>query len=194
MILLTTEQIKNEYFEYLYQSICGNNAITGISWRLLLWHLFNTPFRVSYIQMDENRLKDGLRLRYVFGEDNGYDRATIDTVLSRSGEEEGSVLEVMIALSCRIENEIMASTEYGDRMSYWFWIMVDSLGLNGMIDNHYDVDFVDEVLDIFMDREYDQNGKGSLFYCPQSKKDFRNMEIWYQMCEYLNETINEGRT
>lgn len=88
----------------------------------------------------------------------------------------------------------MASTEFGDRTSQWFWYMIVSLGLSGMTDDHYNSDYVDDQLNAFMDREYAPDGKRSLFWVPETKKDFRNIEIWYQMCEYLNSTINEGRT
>ena len=71
--------------------------------------------------------------------------------------------------------------------------MIVSLGLSGMTDSNYNADYVDMVLDRFMDREYSSDGNGSLFYVPGTKKDFRNIEIWYQMCEYLNSIIKEGR-
>lgn len=187
---MTSEQIRNEYFEYLYQIVCGDEELATVTWRQLLWHLFNTPFRISYIIRDEDRAINAKLLRFYFGEDYHYNPNTVNPLLD---ELEVSVLEVMVDLSLRIERNIMASMEFGDRTSYWFWCMVDSLGLNGMIDGEYDPEFVDIVLERFMDREYEPNGKGSLFYIPTTTKDLRKIEIWYQACEYLNALIDEGR-
>lgn len=187
---MTAEQLWLEYYMYLYQMVCGNDDVsTKSKWQMTIAHLFQTPFRYSYISMDGNRLEDGLRLRERFGEEQGYSQHQ----LSLLDIHECSILEVMIALALRMEEETMASSEFGDRTNRWFWYMIVSLGLGGMTDDHYDPDVVDRILDRFLDREYEPNGAGSLFYVPNTKKDFRNIEIWYQMCEYLNTIIKEGR-
>lgn len=186
---MTADQIRDEYFEYLYQIVCSDD-VTRIAWRRLLWHLFNTPFRISFIQMDVCRIQNGLALRNEFADECNIPR---DVVWGCLEDLDGSVFEVMIALCLSMENNIMASTEYGDRTSLWFWMMIDSLGLNGMNDINYDPETVDYILDCFMDREYGPDGKGSLFYVPNCKKDLRYVEIWYQACEFLNYIINEGR-
>lgn len=187
---MTADHIRDEYFEYLYQIVCGEDIIAKLSWRSLLWHLFNTPFRISYIQMDENRARDGINMRYRFGDDAQYPRNVIYSCL---GDDECSVLEMMIALAIRMEDEIMASSEFGDHTSLWFWSMIGSLGLNAMTDFEYNFDDVEFILDRFMDREYGPDGEGGLFYIPECQKDLRHIEIWYQMCEYLNNLIAEGR-
>lgn len=188
---MTADQLWWEYYRYLYQMICGVNASVSktIQWKRLTAHLFQTPFRYSYIAMDGNRLEDGLALRDRFGDYAGHSQHTL-TLLDQY---ECSVLEVMIALALRMEEETMASSEFGDRTNQWFWYMIVSLGLSGMTDTDYNADYVDMVLNRFMDREYSPDGNGSLFYVPGTKKDFRNIEIWYQMCEYLNSIIKEGR-
>lgn len=187
---MTADQMWMEYFRYLYQMVCGDEDISTKShWDMTLAQLFQTPFRYSYIAMDGNRLEDGLRLRDRFGEAAGYSQHQ----LSLLDQYECSILEVMIALALRMEEETMASSEFGDRTNQWFWYMIVSLGLGGMTNDHYDPDHVAFILDRFLDREYEANGAGSLFYVPHTTKDFRNIEIWYQMCEYLNTIIKEGR-
>ena len=42
------------------------------------------------------------------------------------------------------------------------------------------------VIKSFLRVEYQPNGKGGLFYIPDYQGDIRNLEIWYQMCWYLN--------
>lgn len=190
MVLLTAEQIWKDYFLYLYQMVCGGDEnCKNIRWDMLMAQLYQTPFRYSYILMDGNRLEDGLALRERFIDEHNCSAYTVKML----DEHECSILEVMIALALRMEEETMASSEYGDRTNQWFWYMIVSLGLNGMTNDHYDPQYVGEVLERFLDREYSPDGAGSLFYVPSTSKDFRNLEIWYQMCEYLNSIIKEGR-
>jgi hypothetical protein len=55
-----------------------------------------------------------------------------------------------------------------------------------MTDGHYDEIYVTEVIDRFINRKYEPNGKGGLFTIRNVKEDLRDVEIWYQMCWYLN--------
>ena len=64
--------------------------------------------------------------------------------------------------------------------------MIASLGLNGMSDNHYDEKYVNDVINRFLDREYEPNGKGGLFTIRNCEHDLRDVEIWYQLCWYLD--------
>jgi hypothetical protein len=93
---------------------------------------------------------------------------------------------MMIALSIRIEEDIMDDDEYGNRIGQWFWEMIVSLGLGSMTDEHYDEVYITDVIDCFLNRRYEPNGKGGLFTIRDTKDDLRDVEIWYQMCWYLN--------
>ena len=55
-----------------------------------------------------------------------------------------------------------------------------------MSDNHYDETYVDEVITRFLDRDYQPNGKGGLFTIRHCDDDLREVEIWYQLCWYLD--------
>ena len=70
--------------------------------------------------------------------------------------------------------------------------MLVSLGLGSMSDARFDPVRVDEILDRFMDHDYEPDGKGGLFTIRNPRFDMRSMEIWYQMNCYLNEIIREG--
>ena len=65
--------------------------------------------------------------------------------------------------------------------------MVVSLGLGAMHDANYDPEYVDSVIDRFLDREYESNGEGGLFTVKHTNRDLRTVEIWCQMCWYLDE-------
>jgi hypothetical protein len=133
--------------------------------------------------MDQNRAEDGLSLRYRFALDNGYEDNP-DYILDIL-DGPCSVLEMMVALALRCE-EVMDDAHIGDRTSQWFWGMIVNLGLGAMYDDLYDRQLVDEIIDTFLDRNYDPDGKGGLFTILNCERDLRDMEIWQQLCWYLN--------
>ena len=98
----------------------------------------------------------------------------------------------MVALSVRCEEDITNDPDKGNRVGYWFWSMVRSLGLERMTDTNFDRQRTDKIIAAFLNRRYLKNGKGGLFTVEGSKYDLRRMEIWYQMCLYLD-TVLYGR-
>ena len=93
---------------------------------------------------------------------------------------------MLIALAIRCEEHIMDDPDIGNRTGQWFGGMIDNLGLGSMYDENFDRDYVDEKIGIFLNRDYERNGKGGLFTVKHCKYDLRTVEIWYQMCWYLD--------
>ena len=93
---------------------------------------------------------------------------------------------MMIALAIRCENDIMDNPNMGDRTSQWFWGMITNLGLGSMTDRNFDIRYVDEIIERFLDRKYEPDGKGGLFRIRHFNRDLRKVEIWYQLCWYLD--------
>ena len=176
--------LKLLYFEWLYQLVCDERYRKNVSYERLFQKLHNTPFTFS-LYMDGNRAADGIDLRYRFGYENDYSQAIISEYLDN---ENCSVLEMMVALSLRCEEHIMSNSSIGNRTGQWFWNMVVNLGLGSMSDWHYDETYVTNVLDRFLNREYEPNGIGGLFRVDIGK-DLRKIDIWYQMMWYLNENF-----
>ena len=114
---------------------------------------------------------------------NGY-----DTRPNWPDDYECSVLEMMVALSIKCE-DIMGDDRFGDRTGQWFWGMIVNLGLGSMTDDRFDELYAEDVINIFLDRRYDPDGKGGLFRIKHCRQDLRNVEIWYQMCWYLDTLI-----
>ena len=175
------DDINNRYFNWIYDSMCKKRYPDSISYRKLFMQLHDTEF-IYVMRNDVCRAEDGLSLRYRFA----YFHPELGDDTERCITGPCSVLEVIFALAIRCEEQIMDNTLYGDRTGQWFWNMIVSLGLGSLDDEHYDRDYVDRVLDDFMYRRYEPNGKGGLFTIYNGDDDLRDVEIWWQLCWYLN--------
>ncbi len=177
------EEVNNEYFNWMCALVGGDGPTEHTSFRLLLTFLHDTEFIYS-MPRDANRADDGVNLRYRFAyEHSGF----ADAELYLTGP--CSVLEMMIALAMRCEETIMDDTRYGNRLTEWFWRMVTSLGLNGMADIRFDRDQAEDVIRRFLNREYDPDGRGGLFWIKNYDRDLRTVEIWWQLCWYLDSIV-----
>lgn len=174
--------IRNEYFDWMSNLVCGKRYSKQVSYKKLLMQLHSTEF-IFTIPMDENRAKDGVNLRYRFVLANGC-RELLDEL-----DGPCSVLEMMIALAIRCEEGIMDDPGVGDRTGQWFWGMIVNLGLGSMIDARYDKEYVTDILKTFLERKYEPDGRGGLFTLRHCKRDLRDVEIWYQLNWYLDEYL-----
>lgn len=182
---MTKNELKHAYFDWMCQLVYDDRYLKRLSYRKLLTRLNEIDFN-WVIPMDADRAADGTDLRYRFGYENSYEGPVIANCLD---DRPCSVLEMMIALAVRCEEHIMENTDEGDRTGQWFWNMIVSLGLGTMTDDRYDERFVDMAIDQFMYRKYASNGEGSLFTVHDPNRDMRSINIWYQMCLYLDEII-----
>lgn len=177
--------IREDYFEWMLNLACGDLYAKQISFKKLLTHLHTTEFKYI-IPRDRNRAEDGICLRRRYILDNGleymYDQV-IDALYGPC-----SILEMMVALALRCEEDYADDPGVGDRSRQWFWSMIRSLGLSGMTDMNYDFSYVEMVLDRFVKRQYEPDGRGGLFTIKNCRYDLREWEIWYQLGWYL-ETI-----
>lgn len=180
MIKIDKNRVKMDYFEWLLSKIgvdpTKNDHIQGLKW------LFATDFEWSH-KLDANRAADGVDLRANFAYEYGYSYPEVRNALL---DKRCSWLEMMIGLAMRCEDSIMGNDEFGDRTPHWFNVMIDSLGL------YLDCSEDDEViLKKCASRQYKQDGEGGLWWVKGTKKNLRRMQIWDQMCEYLNANYKE---
>lgn len=166
--------MRDEYFEWLLGLIDDGRIA---EYQKLLSYLDNTDFRIL-IENDNYRAEDGinLRSRHARGWDN-------------RDSKQCSVLEMLVALSLRCEEEIMNDYTVGDRTATWFWGMIDNLGLTSMTDRRFNSLTVHDKVNRFLDRRYASNGDGGLFTVAKPRRDMRSVEIWYQMLWYLNDIL-----
>ena len=170
---------KNSYLDWLINLITDKEHFKNVSYFRALEHLYNTEF-VWILDMDSNRAQYGLDMRR---------RYKLETGNVADLSSPCNVLEMMIALSLQGEENIMTGLDTDDQTSRWFWEMFDNLGLYDMDDMHYDRERVEHILSRFMNREYEPDGTGGLFYIPDSGRDLRKVEIWYQMLWYLDRIL-----
>ena len=78
-------------------------------YKILLCQLHGIIF-YNLIDMDADRAEDGINLRYRFGYENGYESAMIASCLDNRP---CSVLEMMVALAIKIEEQIMDDPDNG---------------------------------------------------------------------------------
>lgn len=181
---MTRDAIIDKYFEWLSDQVNGRKRYKHLSYGKLLMRLHDTEFRYS-IPLDENRAHDGMNLRWRFSNDCDIPYYLVEDAINAYC----SVLEMMVALSIRCEETIMDDPTIGDRTAQWFWGMITSLGLDTMTDTRFDKQFVDDILDRFLDREYEPNGRGGLFTLRYCACDVRDLEIFHQLCYFLDEIV-----
>lgn len=172
-------EIKNDYFKWLYDYVCKGRTHQNNSYEKLFTVLHQIEF-TFIVRNDVNRARDGVDLRYRFATIRDDDR--IMDILDGPC----SVLEMMVALAIRCEETIMDNSRYGDRTGQWFWGMMNNLGIGLMYDEIFDGGLVEDIIYNFLDRRYDPDGKGGLFYIRGCEDDLRNLEIWTQLCWYID--------
>lgn len=167
-----------DYYEWLLEKIDGHME-PFIHYGSLLSELHSIPFSWS-LDRDMNLAVNGEQLRWEF-----MDERNVADIFYKDGIK-CSVLEMLIALSVRCDNDIMG---VGDRSQAgkWFWIMIENLDLMHCTDDNFDPGFVERQIDIWLSRSFDRKGNGSPFPLKKAIHDQRKVEIWRQMCGYLSE-------
>lgn len=176
---MVEDNINNKYHSWLCDKVKTPRSV-------LYSKLLNKLDTIDYFYMfleDSNRDADGIDLRYRFGYENNYEDSLIASYIDIRP---CSVLEMMVALALRCEESIMGDPDYGNRTGLWFWKMIENLGLSNMVDSVYNDIYVEKVIERFLNRKYDADGKGGLVVIPNCAFDLRKVEIWYQMMWYLN--------
>jgi hypothetical protein len=176
-MMTTDETLDSRYLDWLYSHIgpAKNNRNPARSFWLLTELLHITRFTWS-VANDDNRIEDGKDLRMEF----------LDIEAARRDRnwlgQDCSVLEMMIALSRRLEFE-------AGRTAYeWFWHLIENLDIRITDENFVGSEYgVSRALKRLVDRTYRRDGVGGLFPLKHPDEDQREVEIWYQMAAYLLE-------
>lgn len=170
------EPIENLYFDWLCSKIMRVEASTPST---TFWGLFRYLHNHQYVWTipgDDNRAADGVDLRHEYAYLTGI-------ILPKAwGQLPCSVFEMLVALSIRAEYQT------GDSSSLWFWVMMENLGLDECNDASTMPDeVVEEIVQRFLFRQYDDHGRGGLFPIEEPVHDQRYVEVWYQFAEYITD-------
>lgn len=160
--------------------------------------LFNKE-AYAVLDNDNNRIKDGLRLREIyFGElpPNPYfpyDEGKAEEIYSIPC----SCLEFLIGIARRMN--FAYSYPHEDFTAEFFWEILNNAGIP--YERFYDESFVGnsenyiiERLDRVLERQFGSEGEGGLFPLHSPTTNQRNQEIWHQMGAYIREKkVANGR-
>lgn len=157
--------------------------------------LFDILHSIGYVpvmEKDQNRAEDGIHLRDVFFNTGHKDEGLIIDAPC-------SFLEFLVALSIRM-NYIYARLDE-DRTADCFWTLIINMGLGDINDQNTTKNdepetnaYIESCCCKVMDRTYKQDGRGGLFPLDNPRTNQRNVEVWYQMNQYLTEVMRkEGR-
>ena len=174
-------EIEDGYVAWLKNQAMGQDR----SYDELLNFLYEKTYFFT-LRMDENRAEDGIELRYIYEMENGID--------DESGLDPGrdcSMLEMMVGLARRCENQIMVDMEEGAQPERWFRVMLTNLGLISQTNDNFDEGKADYITDRFLAHQYSYHGDGSLFSVCNPRHDMRTTDLWYQAMWYLTENYGD---
>jgi hypothetical protein len=166
--------LDDQYLTWLYSQVgeVKTRKSSKTYWNLLR-KLFCTEF-AWFVPNDDNRAEDGRELRLEWA-------ASENIELPDNWLRLGcSFLEMLIGLARRLDFQ----TEYS--VVDWFWKLIENMELLGYNDrSNFSETDVDDRTSTVIWRTYDHNGNGGLFPLRSASRDQREVEIWYQLCEYL---------
>ncbi len=189
--------MSEKYLDWLENLVCsGPMRHKKRHFGLLLEQLYARNY--TYIDdLDGARAKWGLTLRDKY----------LDEVMSQcdSGHEvmsqrdsccddnkPCSMLEMMVALAWRMENEEASERwddEFWDYVSIWFWGMIDNMGLGSNDNVNYDPKKTNICVDRVLGKGYNVDGRGGLFTLKINSQgvDMNKIDIWRQAMLYMAE-------
>ena len=183
--LIKSSASLENYMDWLILDKLGCTNKEYNSHRQLFDRLVNIEF-IWINPMDENRAIDGLDLREDFTYETGCFLDKSSGLMPKC-----SFLEMLVALSCRCERQLMRKLDGVDRSCKWFFEFLDNLGLLNFTNSKWVSGKTDqiifEIVDKFMYGEYKNNGSGGLFPVKKSGINQKKEDIWKQLNTYLNE-------
>lgn len=94
-----------------------------------------------------------------------------------------SVLEVIVAMCCKMDNLLWDCT-VGDQRPRWFKVIMNASGLGSATADEFDY-----IINRILDRKIDFNGNGGWFplRINEQNRDQRTLDIWRQLNAYIME-------
>lgn len=184
-------RLNNIYLPWLVSFVVDEDSFKRYS--TLFEKLYFTEFNHRLLfEHDFDRSMDGKNMRWRFERTVGNTLHDISSSEFIAFEEMPcSLLEMIIALALRMEENIATDERQGDRTGMWFWEMLTNLGLGYMTNDRFDIHEYERCVNNFHNRTYDPDGKGCLFRSKTKPiQQMANLDIWYQMCAHMNDALN----
>lgn len=170
------------YFDWLCILIGIDSRTSGRNYGMLARSLHSIEFRAQ-LPADKNRGMDGMQLRVDFMQLHG-------PYGSSTNRGPCTMLEFFVALAKRM-SFLMNGNNSRHRSEYYFWVMMNNLGLKKLTDDKWDYlngDFyVEDAIWRIQNRQFDYSGAGGIFPLRYPRQDQRGVEFWYQMQAWLGE-------
>lgn len=165
------------YFDWLCSHVSIPNL--GDTYHRVLELLWEKEF-VWVIGNDDNRVQDGRDFRDLYLNQQGIEDRRSHQFTHVDGV---SVLEVLIGVANRLA--FLTDSNVGACA----WKLIKNLRLDRFPDpvDQRKTEMINEILDTLIWRNYDPDGLGGFFPLKRPKRDQREVEIWYQMTEYIEE-------
>jgi len=172
----TSPNLTEDYLRWLEPQLRDEHGNPSETYWDLLNVMFEKEFR-CVIDMDENRMADGMDLRVEFA----HEHRMRPTRLRSLGP--CSFLEVVIALSRH-----MAFLAGGSAPG-WAWHLLGNLELQRMSDplSRQKYKKVQEIMEVAIRRKYSPDGTGGFFPLAWPEEDMTQIELWYQLNAYIGE-------
>lgn len=162
---------EEEYFLWLCAKVNCKEE-----WIKTLRELYETPFFFS-VANDDNRGNDGFDLRDEFLDEH--------LLSDRSLISFSNVLEVLVAIAQRMDFILFDPDVEESQTPEYFWELIENLKLlPNSPTNRIKISK-------FLNRKYSPEGVGGIFPLNDTERDQREVEIWYQMQEYITKEILE---
>ena len=174
--------MEDAYFNWLCILIGIDHRTSGRNYGKLAMDLHSMEFRAK-LPADKNRGMDGMQLRVEFMQKYG-------EFGSSTNRGACTMLEFFIALSRRM-SFLMNGNDNNHRSEYYFWVMMDNLGLMKLTDDKWDYlngdFFTEEAVWRVLNRAFEADGSGGIFPLIYPQDDQRYVEFWYQMQSWIGE-------
>lgn len=166
------EPIEEAYFNWLCAKVL--TVTVPIYWGLM--RILHQKEFSWIVTGDKNRAADGVELR------DDFFRETHLPMDESWYAQPCSIFEALLAFANR------ASFQMDEPARDWFWKFMTNLDLDEYRQVYEeDVPIIEDILDTFVWRTYEPSGHGGMFPMRWPQHDQREVEIWYQFCQYVDD-------
>ena len=167
---------KDRYFEFLF-----SKGFSDDKYRSLALYLHSIPFEWR-IDMDKNRMYDGLAMRREFD-----DERSDPSLYSSLEGNECTMLEFFVGFAWRLVRDMFGDEDIS--VEELVEVMLTSLDIfyeNDEIDQDTDI-IISDALNDWIYGEYDDYGHGNIFSFEEKQDHLNEIHMWMQASWWWNE-------